>query len=63
MDSKLNIHFADFGISKFSHETVNTNVQGCSDKYAPYEQIYVKNLASPKNDIWSLGIVLYELFS
>lgn len=45
--------FADFGISKFFHETVNTNVWGYSDKYAPYEQIYIKNLASPKSDIWS----------
>lgn len=35
---------------------------GCTIKYSPYEQI-VESVVSRKSDIWSLGIVLYELFS
>lgn len=53
---------SDFGNVKFSTNTINTNVVGITYQYSPIEQMNSDKI-SPKCDIWSMGVLLYELFS
>jgi len=63
MDQNLRPFFSDFGISKFSKNTIkNIDILGYSPKFSPYEQRNFLAI-SPKSDVWAIAILLYELFS
>jgi serine/threonine protein kinase len=68
-DGQLSIKVLDFGISKFTapgaagHEMTRTNALVGSPFYMSPEQIISSKNVDLRTDIWSLGIILFELLS
>ena len=64
INDNMNIKIGDFGISK-QIEIFNTqityNKEGTYDYIAP--EILYKGIFNNKSDIWSLGCIIYELFT
>ena len=61
LDSNLNIKICDFGWSaKYCENTIRATLCGTYEYMAP--EIFFKHKQTKKTDIWSLGILLYELF-
>ncbi|MEO7111378.1 MAG: serine/threonine-protein kinase [Polyangiaceae bacterium] len=68
VDGKQWVKVLDFGISKLTGGredlalTATTEVVG-SPKYMSPEQLRASRLADARSDIWSLGVILYELLT
>lgn len=61
IDKNMNAKVCDFGYSNFFRETVHRQSLCGSLKYISYEVMIGEN-QTKKTDIWSLGIILFELF-
>jgi len=65
IDNVLNIELCDFGIYKFiTDEKSKTRTENrvFTVRYSPPEVINSLNFISKGSDIWSLGLILYDLF-
>jgi serine/threonine protein kinase/CHASE2 domain-containing sensor protein len=63
LGSNEQIYLADFGLAKrLSEETLALHTGRGTGPYAPYEQHTLAKL-TPKADIYSLGIVIYEMLA
>jgi eukaryotic-like serine/threonine-protein kinase len=68
-DGQLSIKVLDFGISKVitpgasGHDMTRTNALFGSPFYMSPEQMQSSKRVDPRTDIWSLGIILFELLS
>jgi serine/threonine protein kinase len=62
--NKISPVIADFGISIVMGDKTRqgTNILGFSKRWMPYEYIHDKTV-SPKTDVWSLGCLIFFLFS
>ena len=53
----------DFGLSKYLlGGTKKTSIHGFSERYSAREYLE-EEIVSYKNDIWSFGLLIYEIFS
>ena len=63
LDSQKNTYLADFGLAKrLSQSTMALHTGRGTGPYAPYEQQAYHNITQ-QSDIYSLGIVLYEMLT
>lgn len=63
MDSQVRAYLADFGLAKeLSQLTWALHTGRGTGPYAPYEQ-HLRLTMTPQSDIYSLGIMIYELLS
>lgn len=63
LDSQQRVYLADFGIAKrLIEETAPLHTGRGTGPYAPYEQ-HMPNLMTPQSDIYSLGVMIYEMFT
>jgi hypothetical protein len=63
LDSKRRVYLTDFGLARRVTETTRAYHTGRGTApYAPPEQ-HLKQFVSPRSDIYSLGLVLYEMFT
>jgi TPR repeat protein len=65
IDNDLNLELCDFGIYKLiTEEKSKTNTENriFTVRYAPPEVINSLNFICKGSDIWSLGLILYDLF-
>ena len=65
IDDNLNIELCDFGIYKLiSDEKSRTHTENrvFTVRYAPPEVINSLNFICKGSDIWSLGLILYDIF-
>jgi serine/threonine protein kinase len=63
LDMSNNAYLADFGLARFvSASTMAFHTGHGTPPYAPPEQIQLKAI-TPKSDVFSFGILLYELFT
>ena len=62
-DSNINfiVKLTDYGISKQLKNTINTTFMGTYETMAP-EILEEKNNYDNKCDLWSIGIIIYQLF-
>ena len=64
IDENNNVKIMDFGIAKLSSaETQHTSATMISPAYTAPERFDTKNTVTHLSDIYSLGIVFYEMFS
>ncbi len=64
LDAKGNAHIMDFGIAKLSSaETQHTSATMISTAYTAPERFDAKGVADHRSDIYSLGMVFYEIFT
>ena len=62
----LKAYLTDFGISKDTSQgggTIATGVLGTADYIPPEQALAQKELIGPRSDIYSLGIVIYEMLT
>ena len=63
LDLKQNIFLADFGLARFvADSTLAFHTGHGTPPYAPPEQVQLKAI-TPRSDIFSFGILLYEMFT
>ena len=63
MNERNDLQICDFGtIRKLSKDTTTTLNQAYTIQYAPPEFVLQKEKASLASDIWSLGIIIYEIY-
>ena len=63
LDSQRRTYLADFGLAKeLSHSTMVLHTGRGTGPYAPYEQ-QTYNSITQQSDIYSLGVVLYEMLA
>ena len=63
-DGSVCLKVLDFGVSKFQFEKVNLTAplaQIGTPLYMSPEQVRVSSALAERTDIWSLGVILYEL--
>lgn len=63
VDYNLNIHISDIGVASVLAKYTASSESGERSRYAAPEQNAVVKALSPSCDVYSLGVVLYELFS
>ncbi len=68
VDGRQHVKVLDFGISKLEGVEENLSLTQTSEvvgspKYMAPEQLRAARLADARSDIWSLGIILYELIT
>eukprot|EP00828_Plagiopyla_frontata_P035966 TRINITY_DN47589_c0_g1_i1.p1 TRINITY_DN47589_c0_g1~~TRINITY_DN47589_c0_g1_i1.p1 ORF type:complete len:484 (-),score=43.05 TRINITY_DN47589_c0_g1_i1:64-1515(-) len=62
LDNALNAKLVDFGLAKFNQQgTRKATISGFSERYSPKEYLE-DNIVSHKVDIWSFGLLVYEVF-
>ena len=65
MNENMEIKIGDFGISKqlnsYKTHTLTVNKAGSNYYIAP--EIIYKGIYNEKSDLWSLGCIIYELFT
>jgi adenylate cyclase len=63
LDSHRRVYLSDFGIAKrLIEETSILHTGRGTGPYAPYEQ-HIPSLLTPQSDIYSLGIVIFEMLT
>ncbi|HEX6384009.1 MAG TPA: CHASE2 domain-containing protein [Anaerolineae bacterium] len=63
LDSQNRVYLTDFGLAKrLTQETVLLHTGRGTGPYAPYEQ-YAHHSVTQQSDIYSLGIVIYEMLT
>ncbi len=63
MDSQERVFLSDFGLAKqLSQETLPFHTGRGTGPYAPYEQ-HIQMSMSPQSDVYSMGIVIYEMLT
>jgi len=68
-DGELSIKVLDFGISKITtpgapgHDMTRTTTLMGSPRYMSPEQMQMTKGVDPRTDIWSLGVILFELLT
>ncbi len=68
-DGELCIKVLDFGISKITtpgapgHDMTRTTTLMGSPRYMSPEQMHMTKNVDPRTDIWSLGVILFELLT
>lgn len=63
LDSQRRVYLSDFGLAKrLVQETSPLHTGRGTGPYAPYEQ-HIPSLITPQSDIYSLGILLYEMLT
>lgn len=64
LDAQLNPKLIDFGLSNYSKDEGEMRSTFCgTPAYAAPEMILAQRYHGPEVDVWSLGIVLYTMFS
>lgn len=63
VDYNLNIHISDIGVASVLAKYTASSESGERSRYAAPEQNAAVKALSPSCDVYSLGVVLYELFS
>ena len=60
---RLSVRISDFGIARLQERSLGTNDQALlgTIAYASPEQIESPSTVGPRGDLWSLGVVAYEL--
>ena len=57
MDENYNIKITDYGIAKVLEDKIKKNAFSVYDP----KEVAIDNVLSQKNDIWNLGLILYEI--